>query len=215
MDRETQAHSLSRFSPRRTGKGRVFGLPPFMDRKQMDGAICVAAILGKGTTFRNLSAADAVAGTVWKKKRQPRQKSFDPFCIAGRTETVFGGDQKEYAICSGILERKGYTVRAPWMATTPTMRRVQRQIHLLVTDVVMPNICGQEVAAGYSSASAMKVCHVGLSGHASQVTELSTERPSALKPFLLDTLAHTLRDVLGDHVQLNTSWLASDSSLLR
>jgi DNA-binding NtrC family response regulator len=75
-------------------------------------------------------------------------------------------------------------------------------IHLLVTDVVMPNTGGQELARRLTPLRPqMKVLFMsGYPEHTSQGDETVDQSvPVLLKPFLLDTLAHTLRHVLGDH----------------
>jgi DNA-binding NtrC family response regulator len=102
-----------------------------------------------------------------------------------------------------FLRRKGYTVLHAVDGDDALRIAAEHkdQIHLLVTDVVMPNIGGQELARRLTPLRPqMKVLFMsGYPEHAS-LGEESVDKnvPVLLKPFLLDALARTVRSVLDD-----------------
>jgi PAS domain S-box-containing protein len=208
MDRETQAHMFEPFfTTKEPGRGTGLGLATVYGVvKQMDGAICVRSNPGKGTTFEIYLPQIAVAGPVVEKETSAAANHSTLSASPGGTETVLLVEDQEGIrdLVQEFLRRKGYTVLCA-VDGNDALRvagEYKEQIHLLVTDVVMPNIGGQELARRLTPLRPqMKVLFMsGYPEHASQGDETVDQSvPVLLKPFLLDTLAHTLRDVLGDH----------------
>ena len=102
-----------------------------------------------------------------------------------------------------FLRRKGYTVLHAVDGDDALRIAAEHkdQIHLLVTDVVMPNIGGQELARRLTPLRPqMKVLFMsGYPDHSSLGEESADKNvPVLLKPFLLDALARTVRSVLDD-----------------
>jgi two-component system, cell cycle sensor histidine kinase and response regulator CckA len=102
-----------------------------------------------------------------------------------------------------FLLRKGYTVLLAVDGDDALRIAAEHkaEIHLLVTDVVMPNIGGRELVRRLSPLRPrMKVLFMsGYPEHGSLGDEAFDDNaPVLLKPFLLDALARTVRSVLDD-----------------
>jgi two-component system cell cycle sensor histidine kinase/response regulator CckA len=104
-----------------------------------------------------------------------------------------------------ILERRGYRVLAAsdGPAALTVSSDFQGNIHLLLTDILMPRISGLEVATCLAAARPlMKVLY--MSGYPETVVfeqeRLSPGRYFLRKPFLAPMLARKIREVLDDHV---------------
>ncbi len=204
MGSETQAHMFEPFfTTKEPGKGTGLGLATVYGVvKQMDGAICVRSEPGKGTTFEiYLPYVERAA-----EKEAPGPGTRTALAAApDGTETVLLVEDQEGIrdLVQEFLQRKGYTVLHA-VDGDDALRIAgehNEQIHLLVTDVVMPNIGGQELARRLTPLRPqMKVLFMsGYPEHASRGEEaVDRNVPVLLKPFLLDTLARKVRSVLDD-----------------
>jgi two-component system sensor histidine kinase EvgS len=132
------------FTTKETGKGTGLGLATVYGIvKQNNGFVNVYSERGKGTTF-NISFSrytDPVVDTPEKSGGEPPQSR-------GETVLVVEDEVSLLKLASGILERLGYTVLT---AGTPgeALRLVEQhngEIHLLITDVVMPEMSGKALA---------------------------------------------------------------------
>ncbi len=204
MGSETQAHMFEPFfTTKEPGKGTGLGLATVYGVvKQMDGSICVRSEPGKGTTFEiYLPYVERAA-----EKEAPGPGTRTALAAApDGTETVLLVEDQEGIrdLVQEFLQRKGYTVLHA-VDGDDALRIAgahNEQIHLLVTDVVMPNIGGQELARRLTPLRPqMKVLFMsGYPEHASRGEEaVDRNVPVLLKPFLLDTLARKVRSVLDD-----------------
>jgi CheY-like chemotaxis protein len=207
MDGETQAHMFEPFfTTKEPGKGTGLGLATVYGVvKQMDGAIWVRSEPGNGTTFEiYLPCVEPV-----EEEPEERGRGFTTTTSLATapdgTETVLLVEDQDGIrdLVQEFLQRKGYTVLHA-VDGTDALRiagEYKDQIHLLVTDVVMPNIGGQELARRLTPLRPqMKVLFMsGYPEHASLGDEaVDGNMPVLLKPFLLDALAREVRRVLGD-----------------
>ncbi|MEW5735899.1 MAG: transporter substrate-binding domain-containing protein [Thermodesulfobacteriota bacterium] len=150
MDKETLDSIFEPFfTTKELGKGTGLGLPTVYGIvKQNQGFIKVYSEPGKGTTFK-----------VYLPRHQSRvEKLYDegrPVTLVPGNETILVVED-EPSICKmtvSMLEKLGYRVLA---ATTPgeairLAREHAGEIHLLMTDVVMPEMNGRALAQNLMS----------------------------------------------------------------
>jgi two-component system, cell cycle sensor histidine kinase and response regulator CckA len=123
----------------------------------------------------------------------------------GGTETILLVEDEEQVreLARRVLERVGYTVLAApdAVAAMAIADRRAGHIHLLVTDMLMPQLSGRELAARLSiHRPAIKVLYIsGTSdGSIAKLRLLEPGMEFLEKPFSLDRLLRTVRRVLGD-----------------
>ncbi len=145
MDRDTLGNIFEPFfTTKGMGEGTGLGLSTvFGIVKQNQGFINVYSEPGKGTTFRIYLSPHAEEGTIVKV----REAESIP---TGRGETVLIVEDEAsiLKLTQQILENSGYHALA---ASTPgealaLAKEHAGNIHLLVTDVVMPEMNGRELA---------------------------------------------------------------------
>jgi PAS domain S-box-containing protein len=200
MDSETQAHMFEPFyTTKEPGKGTGLGLAiVYGVVKQLGGWTCVNSQRGQGTTFEiYLPRAE---GT---KVPAPVEKILDLTTVPKGTETILlvedeGGIRE---LASDFLQGRGYMVLTA-MDGNEALRIAQGHehlIHLLVTDIVMPNVGGKELSQRLRQVRPqIKVLFMsGYPDHpALASTELGVQSTVLQKPFSLDMLAHKVRDLL-------------------
>ncbi len=199
MDRETQAHIFEPFfttkGPRGgTGLGlaTVYGIV-----KQSDGNIWVYSEPGRGTSFKIYlprvdRPADALpAGEV-------------PILSEQGTETVLLAEDDVLVrdLIQEILTKQGYRVlaSADCRQAAQIAQRHHGPIHILITDVVMPEVNGRELAAQiHAVRPETKVLY--MSGYSDDaIVRHGVVDPGATlleKPFTAQALARKVRAVLG------------------
>jgi two-component system, cell cycle sensor histidine kinase and response regulator CckA len=229
MDTETKAHMFEPFfTTKAPGKGTGLGLATVYGVvKHSDGWIWVDTEPGRGTTFQiylprveeplvEQSEADECPAEKIQVQRsqpqtsethqQPASKTAPSLATAPKgTETVLVVEDQDGIrdIVRESLRRNGYKVliavdgnEALQMAS-----EYPDPIHLLVTDLVMPNIGGRELAQRLTPLRpAMKVLFMsGYSEHSALDIEATSQSASVLqKPFSLDALARQVRRVLDE-----------------
>ena len=197
MDEATIAHIFEPFyTTKESGRGTGLGLSTVYGIvKQSGGYIWVYSEPGKGSTFKvylprveELAEADRHQSTrPWRPARQ-------------RKSSCWSKMKKPFATCPDHSDRQGYEVivaRDPQHAET-ARRRFPREIHLLLTDVVMPGTSGRELAARISrSAPGIRVLY--MSGYTENVITSGGLLEKGLaflqKPFSPASLCRKIREV--------------------
>jgi CheY-like chemotaxis protein len=198
MDAETRSQIFEPFfTTKERGKGTGLGLSVVYGIvKQSGGSVWVYSEPGRGTTFKvYLPRVDEpVEGLELESAVQP---------VAGGTETVLVAedDPAVREIVADVLTRKGYRVlRAPDGQTALEMARAAAgEIHLLVTDIVMPGMTGRQLAEAFAIARpGVRVLY--MSGYTDDAVVrqgvLAEGLPFLQKPFTPNALALKVREVL-------------------
>jgi two-component system cell cycle sensor histidine kinase/response regulator CckA len=200
MDSETQAHIFEPFfTTKEKGKGTGLGLATVYGIvKQSGGFIWVYSELDKGTSFKiYLPRVDQV------EEHHGVSRSTEE--IPSGTETVLltedEADVRE--IARQFLESGGYTVMEAGDGAEgiKLFRANPGAIDLLVTDMVMPGMTGQELAVTLQreNPSLSVIFMSGYSEHAA--TEMADADPNVrllTKPFSRASLLRAVREILGD-----------------
>ena len=199
MDAETRARILQPFFPaKQRGEGMGLGLATLYGIvRQSEGHIWVYSEPGKGTTFKvYLPRIDQAVEVI-----APTQVPVDE--LSRGSETILLAEDEE-AVCSlvrGVLESRGYDVLETKGANDALEigERHKKHIHLLLTDVVMPQMSGRELAEHLAPLHPeTKVLYMsGYADHA--VVQHGLLEPGTVflqKPFTPDALARKLREAL-------------------
>ncbi len=145
MDKDTQAHLFEPFfTTKESGKGTGLGLATVYGIvKQNCGFINVYSELGKGTTFKIFLPRCRTKAT-----RLPQPGAAETSGPGNATILLVEDEPAILQMTTSMLESQGYQVLA---ATTPgeairLAREYTGPIHLLMTDVVMPEMNGRDLA---------------------------------------------------------------------
>ncbi len=145
MDKEIQAHLFEPFfTTKKTGEGSGLGLSTVYGIvKQSGGNIWAYSELGQGTTFKIYLPRVEEAVKTYRPKTAP---AVSP----GGSETILLVEDEEAVrtIVSKILQNRGYTVLEAHHGNEALQicEHHEGPIHLMVTDVVMPQLSGRELA---------------------------------------------------------------------
>jgi two-component system cell cycle sensor histidine kinase/response regulator CckA len=148
IDARTQAHLFEPFfTTKDLGKGTGLGLSTVMGIVQQSGGhITVDSELGRGSTFRVF--LPAVAKSVPAPPAPPR--TLTP--VFGVQRILVAEDEVEVRelICE-VLQGAGYEVvdAGDGVHALEIASHADTEIHLLLTDVIMPRISGRELAARF------------------------------------------------------------------
>jgi two-component system, cell cycle sensor histidine kinase and response regulator CckA len=198
MSSETQAHIFEPFfTTKKVGKGTGLGLSMVYGIvKQSGGYIWVYSEPGQGTTFKiYLPRVDQPAEAVGAEKR--------PAGIQRGTETILlvEDDTQLRQLTSSVLSHCGYKVLSAASSEEGLVlcRENHRDIHLLVTDVVMPGMNGRQLAEQVALISPRtRVLYI--SGYTSNaIVHYGVLDPGLWflpKPFSLSALVAKVREVL-------------------
>jgi PAS domain S-box-containing protein len=203
MDGETQAHMFEPFfTTKEPGKGTGLGLPiVYGVVKQTGGWTHVDSKPGQGTTFEIYLPWAEETET---KALAPVSEVQSDLAAAPRgIETILLVEDESgiRELASEFLRRQGYKV-LHGMDGNEALRIAEGHedlIHLLVTDMAMPNLGGKELAHRLRTVRPqIKVLfmsgypdHPGLEGE-----DVGSQATLLQKPFSLDTLAHKVRTLL-------------------
>jgi hypothetical protein len=194
MSPEVKAHIFEPFfTTKGPGKGTGLGLSTVWGIVQQSGGfIGVNGEPGQGTTFKLLFPA--VEATPGPDDAAPAGDS-----PCGRETILLAEDEpavRNYAL--QVLEKYGYTILAASNGREALFaaRQYPGDIHLLLTDVVMPQMGGAELAAAFTAArpDARILC---MSGYSERLwPEAQAGRNYIQKPFTPAALLHQVRTVL-------------------
>ncbi len=198
MNAETQAHLFEPFfTTKEPGKGTGLGLATVYGIvKQSGGYIWVQSEVGRGTTFSvYLPRATSAPTTEGAQAPTPAPPGTETVLVVEDEDAVRG-------VIETILTRRGYTVivASGGEEALRLAAQHQGQIHLLVTDVVMPRMSGPEVAEQLVKTSpSTRVLY--LTGYTDEtvVSHGAFRAGAALlqKPFSPEALARKVRATLG------------------
>jgi len=200
MDEETRSRIFEPFfTTKGPGKGTGLGLATVYGIvKQSNGNIGVYSEPGRGTTFKiYLPRAEEVVEAV---------AADTPPIEQGGSETILLVEDNEMVrtLTCEILKEHGYTVLEARHGADALdiTRRYHGPIHLLVTDVVMPEMGGRELASRLGPARPqMKVLY--MSGYTADAIVhqgvLDKEVAFLPKPIRADMLVRKVREVLDAH----------------
>jgi two-component system cell cycle sensor histidine kinase/response regulator CckA len=201
MDAATQARIFEPFfTTKEKGKGTGLGLATaYGIIKQSGGYIVCETQPGRGTTFRLYLPGHAGVG---ESASPPRARVSRAPAGGRRTVLLVEDEDAVRRLSRRLLEADGYQVlEAPGGERAIALARSHPgPIDLLLTDVVMPDLKGPEVAARVAKLRpAIQVLY--MSGYAN--VELADLGPGAVllqKPFTPETLAAKMEEaVRGDH----------------
>jgi two-component system, cell cycle sensor histidine kinase and response regulator CckA len=199
MDAATQTRIFEPFfTTKQKGKGTGLGLSTVYGIvKQSEGYIWLYSELGIGTTFKvYLPRVDEPVEPVTTTSRSTGS-------LQG-TETILVVEDEAAVrqLVSRVLHKRGYTVLA---ASAPSeaqeiTRGQKAPIHLLISDVVLPQMSGRALAEGIvANQPGIKVLY--MSGYTDDAIVhhgvLDPGTPFLQKPFTPDALARKVREVLG------------------
>ena len=198
MDAEVRAHIFEPFfTTKETGQGTGLGLPTVLGIvEQSGGTIRCESEPGRGTTFTIF--LPAVAAAVDKGARPPGNLAGAP---KGSEVVLLVEDEEAIrGLTRMILQERGYVVidACNGREGLTLCETHHGPIHLLVTDVVMPELGGRELAeAALKLRPGMKV--IFISGHTQDVVlKEGVQKGSAFlqKPFTPFGLAQKVRETL-------------------
>jgi len=205
IDAETQKHIFEPFfTTKEVGKGSGLGLATVYGIvKQSGGNIWVYSEVGQGTTFK-------IYLPRIKKEAELFKPAGEQVEILRGTETILLVEDEAMVrvLARSILEESGYHVLEADHGEE-AMRvcgRYDGPIHLLLTDVIMPQMSGRELAERITPwRQKMKVLY--MSGYTDDAIVhhgvLNKGMAFIEKPFTPDVLGRKVRDVL--NVSLNDS----------
>ena len=200
LDEETRTRIFEPFfTTKPRGKGTGLGLSTVLGIVQQSGGhVTVESTPDEGASFRVFLPRTTEARTPAAPVREPRQ----PTAKRGSETVLLVEDEGQLRVLArDILRSAGYTVfEAPNAAEAiKVSQRHAGPIHLLVTDVVMPHIGGQELARRLGvERPRMRVLY--MSGYTDDgIVQGGTVDPNIAflpKPITPDTLLGKVRETL-------------------
>ena len=147
IDERTRAHLFEPFfTTKERGKGTGLGLSTVMGIvEQSGGHITVDSELGRGTTFRVFLPAISEAAPTVSRTTTSTAKN-------GSERILVVEDEVEVRVLvRDVLRQAGYDVIAASDGehALELVRGETREIHLLLTDVIMPKMSGRQLAAQF------------------------------------------------------------------
>ena len=194
MDRETLAHIFEPFfTTKGPGRGTGLGLSTVYGIvEQNGGAIAVESEPGIGTTF------EIYLPRVEAPSESPDESDLERTEPLGGSETILLVEDEEMVrklICR-VLSESGYNVlEADSGEEALRVCQTNADIHLVVTDVVMPGMDGRELAQQLRAMRPeIKIIYV--SGYADVLSGPGELEPFLQKPFAPDAILDKVHDVL-------------------
>ena len=200
MDKETQTRIFEPFfTTKELGKGTGLGLATVYGAvRQNNGFINVHSEPGHGTTFEIYlpRCVDVAKQARTDGTKEPLKRGPETILLVEDVPALL-------KVIARLLEKQGYTVLA---ATTPgeainLAREHARDIHLLMTDVVMPEMNGYELAEAVLSLDP-QIKRLFMSGYAADIITQPDVMDEGVhfirKPFSVEDLADKVRKVLDE-----------------
>ena len=199
MDKDTQAHIFEPFfTTKPVGQGTGLGLSTVYGIvKQSGGYVWVYSEIGRGTTFKIYLPAVPPAET----EIEPEREAILAQTSAPERILLVEDEPNVRRIARRILERNGYTVLEAANGTEAlrVLERRREPIALVLTDLVMPEMGGRELAARLRTVSPTSRV-LFMSGYTEDaVLRQSVMEPGAIfldKPFTFDSLLRKVREAL-------------------
>ena len=195
MDPATQARIFEPFfTTKGVGRGTGLGLSMvFGILKQSGGSIAVKSAPGVGTCFT------VYLPRVGMEIDEPQQPAPTTELRGSETVLLVEDEEQVRTVFGGILRRHGYQVietRSPGEALLAS-EKCETPIHLLLTDVVMPQMSGPELAIRLTKArpNMAVLCMSGYTGDMNQ-EEAPVRFPYLQKPIAVESLTRKIREVL-------------------
>lgn len=198
MSREIQSHLFEPFfTTREVGKGSGLGLSTVYGIvKQMGGHIRVDSRLGEGSTFTVYLPLSSV----------PRAKAADEKKEGGSPrgqETILVVEDEDVVrqLTVRMLQSLGYhTIQAANGAEALEMcKTYQGQIHLIVSDMIMPQMSGKQLVEELKK-TGRRTQVLFVSGYSSEDTVggevIGADTPLIQKPFTREVLARKIRHII-------------------
>jgi CheY-like chemotaxis protein len=197
MDAATQQRIFEPFfTTKEKGKGTGLGLSTVYGVvKQSGGYIDVYSTVGKGTTFN-------IYLPVTDTKEEIDAREHGPVTATAGTETILLVEDEDTlrGLAKNLLELNGYKVleAVNGEAALEVSDRTPDEIHLLLTDVVMPGINGR-VLAEKLKVKRPEIKTMFMSGYTGQRVGETILEPGCIflqKPFSRDQLGRKVREAL-------------------
>jgi signal transduction histidine kinase/ActR/RegA family two-component response regulator len=186
------------FTTKPAGKGTGLGLSTVFDIVKESGGCCVIeSEIGAGTTVTcYFPRVDAVP--------KSETSAMYPVRAANGVETILlaEDDIAVRDLAHRVLDERGYTVllARDGAEALAVEQRYVGEIHLLLTDVLMPELSGPDLAQRLvRRRPAMKVLYMSGFGHQMAVVSRLVSQHTAFlqKPFRPEALALSVRELLG------------------
>jgi CheY-like chemotaxis protein len=195
MDATTRARIFEPFfTTKEQGKGSGLGLATVYGLvKQSGGYIWVFSEPGQGSVFK---VYFPTIGSEPARNGDARGSD----CAGTETVLLVEDDDAVRTLASQVLRRHGYAVleARDALEALRVVERHQESIDLMVTDVVMPQMSGRDLAGRIHDARpSMKVLFMsGYAEHPSVRREIAAGAPFLQKPFTPESFARKVRDTL-------------------
>jgi signal transduction histidine kinase len=199
MDEETRGRIFEPFfTTKEVGRGTGLGLSMVYGFvKQSGGSITVSSVPGAGTTFR-IYLPMATGTSVWKNGDGEKDHKSAP---GVETILLVEDETTVRKFLLNVLKTAGYNVieASDGKEAMETAEEREEVIHLLLTDVIMANMGGRELATRLSACRPdMKILF--MSGYAEDTYPKGWESRNGIeflqKPFSPVSLAQKVRSVL-------------------
>jgi CheY-like chemotaxis protein len=205
MDEQTQKRIFEPFfTTKEIGKGTGLGLATVYGIvKQSGGNIWVSSEVGGGTTFQVY--LPRIEGDTQEDEQSPEREA-----PGQGTETILLAEDEQIVrkLAREVLEMHGYQVleAANGSAAILISERHKQPIHLLISDVIMPELSGWELANRLAIVHPeIKVLYMSGYMDATSLLHRSMEAKLSFlqKPFTPDARARKVREVLDTVEQKN------------